>query len=79
MPYYPVCYLWRYEEPDPADNDEETGGKVVDVEVLQHVPGQPHLEPCSIDILIRIDKPYLKPCSIDLLIRIDKPHSNPAA
>ena len=39
--------LWRDEEADPGHDHEEAAGQVVDVEVLQHVPVQPHLQTCS--------------------------------
>ena len=39
-----VHYLGGYEEPDPGHYDEESGGEVVGVQVLQHVAGQLHLK-----------------------------------
>ena len=36
--------VWRDEEGDPGDDDEEAGGEVVRDDVVGHVPGQDHLK-----------------------------------
>ncbi len=39
-----LIYLRRNEESDPRDDDKEAGWQVVDIQVFQHVAGQPHLK-----------------------------------